>query len=143
MPDQTKKRNANLSFFPYGQNSFFFVYPSFTPDSGWVTHPYYLAPKAQGLWFAQGREKQLGKNSQMTKFYGVFWQLKVFKKIKNIGIIHLLFPKFGKLESFQFVFQFLENYFSKNSKIGKIFFQILENEFGKFPIFQNLEKANE
>jgi len=60
-----------------------------------------------------------------------------------MGFIHLLFPNFGKLETFQIYFQIFGKIFFQFSNIWKNDFPKIGKQIGNFPIFQILEKADE
>ena len=63
--------------------------------------------------------------------------------IVNAGFIHLLFPNFGKLETFQIYFPIFGKIFFQFSNFWKNDFPKIGKQIGNFPIFQILEKADE
>ena len=70
--------------------------------------------------------------------------LPAFDKQKcRTGFIHLLFPNFGKLETFQIYFPIFGKIFFQFSNFWKNDFPKIGKQIGNFPIFQILEKADE
>ena len=67
----------------------------------------------------------------------------IFFKIWYLGFIHLLFPNFGKLETFQIYFPIFGKIFFQFSNFWKNDFPKIGKQIGNFPIFQILEKADE
>ena len=59
------------------------------------------------------------------------------------GFVYLVFPNFGKLETFQIYFPIFGKIFFQFLNFWKIDFPKIGKQIGNFPIFQILEKADE